>query len=214
MASLLANTHVGVANHPDEIRDVLPLPVPKSDQHEDLILRAMRGGATLSDIRNDFPRTLPLAGRAAWIFLLIVVLNTLHLGWSPASRLETELDGQVSAAQQSSLDYLARQTDYFLRAPGMLHSVDWDMLLATRSVDYNQELVLKGRPVSWEQIQPGLPPPGVAGSVRASALAAPPLRRFLEDPALSVKPVTEWPERLQRTRVLYTAWCSFCEQIS
>ena len=98
----MANTHVGVANHPDEIRDVLPLPVPMLDKHEDLILRAMRGGA-LSDIRHGFPRTLPLAGRAAWIFLLIVVLNTLHLGWSPASRLETELGGPVSAAQQSSL---------------------------------------------------------------------------------------------------------------
>ncbi len=104
VAALLANAHVGVANRPDEVRDVLPLPVPMLDKHEDLILRATRGGATLSDIRHGFPRTLPLAGRAAWIFLLIVVLNTLHLGRSPASRLETELGGQVSAAQQSSLD--------------------------------------------------------------------------------------------------------------
>ena len=65
VAALLANTRVGVANHPDEIRDVLPLPVPMLDKREDLILRAMRGGATLSDIRADFPRALPLAGRAA-----------------------------------------------------------------------------------------------------------------------------------------------------
>ena len=91
---------------------------------------------------------------------------------------------------------------HFLRSSEPLPGVDWRRLLAAKSVDYNQDLVLKGRPLTWSQVEAGLPPPGVAGGVRAVSLAAPPMARLLADPMLSVKPREEWPDTLRRTRVL------------
>ncbi len=67
---------------------------------------------------------------------------------------------------------------------------------------------MKGLPLTWKQVEPGLPPEELAGSVDATSIAAPNLRRYLEDPPRSIKPRAAWPSRLRRTRVRAepTAW--------
>ena len=201
LASLLRHIHVGFGTVSGAPRDVLPMPVCPADINETRILQALAAGALPADVRRDFPRSVPRAARSAWIFLLILLVNFLHLGWSEVDSLESKVPHDYTDGQMSVLEHFGRQVDYFLKDDKPLTGIDWNLLMATKAVDYNQDLVLKGRPVSWAQIEPGLPPAGVAGSVRAVSLAAPPMARLLTDPATCVKPREEWPERLQRTRV-------------
>ncbi len=201
LASLLRHIHVGFGTVSEAPSDLLPMPVCPADLDETRILQAFAAGALPADVRRDFPSAVPPAARSAWIFLLILLVNFLHLGWSEVNTLEQRVPADYTDAQLSVLEHFGRQVDYFLKDDKPLPGVDWDLLMATKAVDYNPDLVLKGRPVSWAQIEPGLPPEGVAGSVRAVSLAAPPMARLLMDPATCVKPREEWPLRLQRTRV-------------
>ncbi len=61
-------------------KDVLPLPVEPDTPQEQRILKAMEAGTTLEDVCRDFSRSVRVAGRAAWIFLLVTALNYLALG--------------------------------------------------------------------------------------------------------------------------------------
>jgi hypothetical protein len=47
-------------------------------------------------------------------------------------------------------------------------------------MDYKGDLVLRGLPLTWKQVAPGLPPEEVCGSVDASAIASPSMARYLE----------------------------------
>ncbi len=149
LALLLQHTHVATECVSSAPRDVLPLPVRKPDLDEHCILAALAGGATPAHVRKDFGRALPRAGRAAWIFLLILVVNFLHLGWSRAQTLEGTFPQDLTQAQLSSLAFFEGQVDYFLRDDHEVNPIDWAQLLQSTSVSYNQELVLKGRPLTW-----------------------------------------------------------------
>ena len=188
LASLLQHIHVGFGTVSESPRDLLPLPVCKPDLDETRILQAFAAGAKPADIRRDFPSAVPRAARSAWVFLLILLVNFLHLGWSEVGTLEHKMPADFTDAQLSVLEHFGRQVDYFLKNDKPLPGLDWNVLLAAKAVDYNADLVLKGRPVSWAQIEPGLPPEGMAGSVRAVSLAAPPMARLLSDPTTCVRP--------------------------
>ena len=91
VAQLMQNSHVGGQPLSHAPRDVLPLPVRAADPDEHRILTALRGGAQPRDLRRDFARSLPRAAHSAWLFLLVVTLNFMHLGWSDARMLEPQL---------------------------------------------------------------------------------------------------------------------------
>ena len=54
--------------------------------------------------------------------------------------------------------------------------VDWPEYIRSRKVGYDNEVVMKGLPVSWAQIEPGLPPEALGGSIDSCALASEPVR--------------------------------------
>ena len=112
LATLLQHTHVGTEIVSQAPRDILPLPVRKPDLDEDRIPTALAGGATPARIRKDFKRTLPRAGRAAWFFLLVMVVNFLHLGWSDASSMEGKLPTDLTEAQLSAHAFFDEQVEY------------------------------------------------------------------------------------------------------
>ena len=64
--------------------------------------------------------------------------------------------------------------------------MDWERILGPMRLDYSGDIVMSGQDVTWARIEPGLPPPGLAGAVDALALCAPPLRPWLREPRLSV----------------------------
>ena len=183
--------------------DVLPLPVDEAPAEEARILQVLQGGATPSHIVRDFGRSLRVAGRVAWLFLLITVLNYLNLGLSAAHTLQSAGKEQdVSTAQAHAMAYLREQVDIFLEdIPERMPEIDWAAAVKASRTDYKGEMLLKGVPVTWAQVESGLPPEGLAGSMAAAQLASDEMRPWLLDPSLSVKPYAQWPRRFRRSYV-------------
>ena len=82
VARLLRSTHVGKEAASCIEQDVLPLPASPPEAFVLSLMAALRGGATLADIRKDFGRTVLIAARHAWHLLLVLLVNTMSLGWS------------------------------------------------------------------------------------------------------------------------------------
>ena len=68
------------------------------------------------------------------------------------STLEQKVPADYTDAQRSVLEHFGGQVDHFLKDDKPLPDIDWDRLLATQAVDYNQDLVLKGRPVGGDGV--------------------------------------------------------------
>ncbi len=181
--------------------DVLPLPLPVTTAEEDRLLTLLRCGTSFHDVSLGFQKTIHAAGISAWLFLLIVALNFLHFGYGEVTDWSAPRASCLPEGQQSAWAYLLEQAAFFVEQPGVVPDTDWGEYLKARRMDYNGNLVMKGLPLTWKQVEPGLPPEELAGSVDAAAIAAPNMRRYLEEPALSVKPRSAWPAHLQRTRV-------------
>ena len=111
VAQILQHTHVAGETKSLAPRDVLPLPVCTPDLNEHRILRALEGGAAPRDLRRDFRESLPRAARAAWVFLLIMTLNFMNLGWSDARTLKPQLPGDLMEAQLSARQHLEGQVE-------------------------------------------------------------------------------------------------------
>ena len=202
VARAISNTHVGKRAVAELDSDLLPLPAPLRERSESRLLSAILGGATVPDLRRDFPTVLPSVAVSFWLWLIIVVLNYMWLGWSPADRLEDFSGRPASEAQLRCISHLREQVVYFLRVDEKLADVDWKGLFMAKQCDYTNELILKGRPVRWSQVKGGLPPTGVAATVSACKLASPTMARLLGDPMLNIKPLSQWPSSLRRTRVM------------
>ncbi len=75
----VSSTPVGMAA--SEIPpDVLPLPLPITAE-EARLLTLLDIGTPFSNVPLDFKKTIHAAGISAWLFLLVVALNFLHLGY-------------------------------------------------------------------------------------------------------------------------------------
>ena len=199
---LLAHNHVGsILDNLD--CDVLPLPVASPRVEERRILQALRAGAEPSHIFKDFTRSVRCAGRHAWLFLLVVLVNFMNLGLSEVHTLpKVKEPWDISEAQAHALDYLESQVENFVDTVDVnMPDIDWDKVVKCQQVDYTGEMLMKGVPVTWAQVEPGLPPMGMAGGIDACRLAAPGMVQWLRDPSLSIKPRSQWPRRFRRSYV-------------
>ncbi len=199
---LLVHSHVGSLVQGVNL-DVLPLPVERALPDEGRILKALQGGASPEHISRDFPLSVRRAGRSAWNFLIVCLVNYLNLGLSAAESQKLPAGpASITDAHASSLEYLEEQVDYMLEScSAKVPEIDWEKIVAARQLDYTGELLLKGVPVTWRQIQPGLPPEGVAGRVAAVDLASEEMQPWLRRPELSAKPRSECPRRFRRSYV-------------
>ena len=126
----------------------------------------------------------------------------MHLGYaSPCSR-RLAVYGPASAAQRGALDRFFKDAQFFIdEACPSVPQVDWSRTFGHCSSGYECAVVVKGLTLTWRQVERARPPAGIACSVRCEQLAAPALRRWLEDPSLSVRPRGEWPEHLRPSQV-------------
>ena len=92
--------------------------------------------------------------------------------------MKGELPACVSPAQQASLDYLHGEARSFLARFGdsPMPVFDWEKLMSLKKVGYSGELALKGVNLTWERMEPALPPRGLSGSVDAVQLSGESLR--------------------------------------
>ena len=107
--------------------DLSPLPSQPPTAETARLLRAMKGGATLALARLDLCKTVKRAGRASWIFRVVVAVNFLHCGLSPP---DGKLAGIVSweratATQRWSLDYIGKRVDAYLDTEEKVPKTAW-----------------------------------------------------------------------------------------
>ena len=75
----------------------------------------------------------------------------------------------MNATQTQALAQLRKYIRGFL-AGTTVPQLDWAGELASTKLDYYGEEVKTAQVVTWRQLEPALPPPGKAGSVRAADL--------------------------------------------
>ncbi len=68
-------------------RDLLPLPCAPVSAEETLVHEHVAGGKNLEELRSTAGPLLRRAGIAAWVFLMVVVVNFLGQGFSAANSM-------------------------------------------------------------------------------------------------------------------------------
>ncbi len=74
-----------------------------------------------------------------------------------------------------------------------------------RKIDYNGDESTHALPIVLEELKPGLPSPGLAGSVLATSLAAPHVCDWLENPDKFLLPKDQWPTSVPKASVQVTS---------
>jgi hypothetical protein len=133
----------------------------------------------------------------------VVLVNFMNPGLSEVHTLPLVKEPwDVSAAQAHVLEYSESQAEKFVETVELnIPDIDWDKVVKCQQLDYSGVMLMKGVPVTWAQVEPGLPPLGMAGGVDACRLAAPGMRQWLRDPSLPMKPRSQWPRRFRRSPV-------------
>lgn len=183
--------------------ELLPLPVPPDPPAAHTIGVALATGISLVDLRQQFKRDWACTCRHRWTTLVITALNLMHGGLSNVRATHAPAPWSTrSEAQEKSVALVAQDVEVFLlEGTTTFPALDWAALQRSLKTSYSGDVVLRGQALEWERMEPGLPPLGLAGSVDSLALAAPGMRRFLSDPALSVLPKEQWPSPLPEARV-------------
>ena len=123
--------------------ELLPLPPPPPKAEEARLITAVQAGTKPQDLRHDFPRTIKAAGRQAWIFIVIVLINYLHCGYYSEETKLGDLGTVYTPAQRSAHGFLGERVDMFLDTEERMPGVDWPRFLNMKRVDYDDNVVLK-----------------------------------------------------------------------
>ena len=140
-------------------RDLLPLPQARFSAEE-------------LPRQNSLSQGCPgrLAARAAWITLMIAVINFHYCLGGPAEKY-LHFVGPCTAAQHASHIRLGVAADAFIdRTPADLQLRDWTSDLRNTSVSYGGEEVAKCIKCEAELLAPGLPPAELTGSIPLAEL--------------------------------------------
>ena len=86
-------------------------------------------------------------------------------------------------------------------------------LVRSKTIDYSGEEVSHALPLRLQELLPGLPVAGVAGSLSAVNAATGDVRAWVLDPSLTLKPPECWPGVPPKARINATKdeWYSICE---
>lgn len=131
--------------------------------------------------KKDSWRLCPLA----WCGLMVVVLNR-----SRGFTTKTVLDVR-SPLKKGALDCLLDDAFRFVKGDGLSSEVvrrpvvPWGSRIRDLSISYSGDVVEKARWLTWEQVEPGLPPPGTGGVLYAPLFCDAWVAKHLEDAELS-----------------------------
>ncbi|CAK0893464.1 unnamed protein product, partial [Prorocentrum cordatum] len=172
--------------------EVLPLPIPDAPGF-------MRCRAEWLD-HGTVPETgLDAAIAEGWAVLVVHSLNHQSAGHAKGSPVPT---GPLTAAQESSMRVICKAAKYFAADSAKdFQAPDWHEVVAARDITYGGEEVSRALPLTLGGVMPGLPPRGVAASVRALDIADERVAGWLADPTLALLPKAEWPEEVPRAAI-------------
>ena len=83
----------------------------------------------------------------------------------------------------------------------MIEGTDWEQKIKTTGVSYSREEVGVAQEMTWDQVEPALPPVGCAVVVDAEALATGGVKEFLQEPEMCLKPREQWPEKPKTAKI-------------
>ena len=176
-------------------RDLLPLPFCHMSAEDKPVFAAQ--------LRRQWDPSKGKA-RSSWLWLIILALNFGHC-ISANSTSTAHFFGPATPAQARSLGLLEKYAEgYIDENPDRLSKPCWRTELKRKRVDYSGDEVALAEKLTLKQIQPGLPPRGVAASIEAASLAEGETLRCLLDPSLVLKSEGELPARIPSSRIWAT----------
>ena len=193
--------------------DVFPLPTTLSAEDEVLVTAAEKGDKEALEAQASRE-----AGHRVWLRCVILVLNAL--AFSPQSFIESRAaaaafsgigapSNDTPVAKAECLRLLEAQVRKFCQheddSDVIIAGEDFEELLKNRQVAYDGTVVSKACHVTWAQLKPGLPAPGVAGQVDAHALSEGRIREIIANPELIIKPKCQWPRKFKKARVMVSS---------
>ena len=120
-------------------------------------------------------------GVLAWALLQITVINVNYgaMRERTLGKMAADAGEKLSGAQEEIFGNLLEQAVEFVQVnPGTLPGRDWEKYLKGKCFSYGGEIVSVAQPLSWEQVEASLPPPGACARVPALDIADGAVRRF------------------------------------
>ena len=209
---------------PTRVRDLLPLPLPPAGAAMKLIrlFEVTDVGlllATTSNLcgakkskRQQAHKLLVEGSKQIWRLLVVIVLNGLNSNWNypPTCRV------RLTELQETAMSNINRWIDAFCSNPLSSHKVpEFSKLVKSKTIDYAGEEVAHALPLRLEELLPGLPVHGVAGSLSAVEAASGDVKSWVIDPNLALKPQELWPKNNPRARINATRseWYRICSEL-
>ncbi|CAE7825917.1 unnamed protein product [Symbiodinium sp. CCMP2592] len=181
-------------------RDLLPLPLPPFGALLNLAKKLKRPGSGVlvwSDAearklgKQQRRKLVSAACEQTWRLLSVIVLNGESSSWV---KLVPASDHVETQSQRVALAGLSRRCAWWSnRALQPRPETSFEDVIRSRQVDYTGDAVLKALPLRLEELAPGLPEDGVAGSLDALAIADGDVARWLRDPSQALLSPESWP---------------------
>ena len=210
------------ASPPIRVRDLFPIPCPpvgaalkliqQATVADDGILRAtnLSNPQRKKQGRQQRKRLFEEGTKQIWRCICVMVLNGLGDGWKFFSKTH----GCMTEHQKGAMQVVTGWVEGFCESPGeVFPKPDFAGVVKNRQMDYSGEEVATALPLRLEELLPGLPVSGVAGSLSAVQAAAGGVREWVADPGLTLKPKELWPARVPHARINATKseWYRVCQ---
>ena len=213
-----------VSTTPTRDRDLLPLPLPPVgaalkliDQLQTndvgLLMASRPKGVVGKKTKRQQCKKLVTEGtHQLWRVIHVIILNGMNSNW--------EYQGcpklQLTELQKEAMTNINRWVVRFCMEPLKIYPLpDFSELVKSKSIDYSGEEVAHALPLRLEELMPGLPLDGVAGSLSAVQAAAGDIKQWVEDPTITLKLKGSWPSKTPRARINATReeWYRVCEEL-
>ena len=134
-----------------------------------------------------------------WRLLIIILLNGESVNWSTEKPF---VRCKLNASQQEALRNLTSRCEAFCSSPLAEFKVgDFSEIIRTKAIDYSGEEVTYALPLKLEELLPGLPDSGIAGTLESSEVADEEVRGWLLHPEVALKPPVDWPVRVPQAKI-------------
>ena len=209
---------------PTRVRDLLPLSLPPAgaalkflgqlEATDDglLAVTARITPGSKKDKRQQIKKLLVEGCKQIWRIIVVLVLNGLNSNWTypPSCRV------RPSEPQEAAMSNINRWIDGFCANPMAPHKLPvFSTLVKSKTIDYAGEEVAHALPLRLEELLPGLPVAGVAGSLSAVKAASGDVKEWVIDPQRTLKPKELWPQKNPKARINATRseWYRICEEL-
>ena len=135
-----------------------------------------------------------------WAWLVIAAMNYEHSGHVRQEQWQIPLG--TTTAQREAYRSIQESIGYHVSDLEKEHTFPrWEEHLTYTSIGYDGAETGLPLAIRLPELAPGLPPEGLAASVRAVDLAAPAMQDWLLHPERAILPENEWPEKVPYARV-------------